>query len=269
MVRLLGVVNVTPDSFSDGGRYPGADAAVRAGLQMAEEGAWAVDVGGCSTRPGASSVDTRTELERVVPVVRALVRAGVRVSIDSMNAEVVEACLDLGVTMVNDVSGGLHDDRMLGLAARTGATLVVSHWRATSDEMVAHAVYADVVREVRDELAERIEAALEAGVRSTNLILDPGIGFAKTASQSWDLLRNLPVLQSLGCELLVGTSRKSLFREILSAADGADDPQSRDDLTAASTAIASFIGVDYLRVHNIPANRRAAEVAMRWRGVTR
>ncbi|ABL80164.1 MULTISPECIES: dihydropteroate synthase [unclassified Nocardioides] len=267
MVRLLGVVNVTPDSFSDGGLYPSVDAAVGAGLQMVDDGAWAVDVGGCSTRPGATPTDAQTELERVAPVVRALTRAGARVSIDSMDAGVVDACLSLGATMINDVSGGLYDNRMLDLAARSGATLVVSHWRAPSDQMAARAVYSDVAHEVRDELADRVDAALEAGVKASNLIVDPGIGFAKTASQNWELLTNLSVLRALGYELMIGTSRKSLFREILGTADlPEDEPGTRDDLTAASTALAALLGIDYVRVHNVPANRRAAAVGMRWRG---
>ncbi|HET6153891.1 MAG TPA: dihydropteroate synthase, partial [Marmoricola sp.] len=194
----MGVVNVTPDSFSDGGRYADVDAAVAHGLDLVAHGADLLDIGGESTRPGATRPLVAEELARVIPVITELAAAGARVSVDTMRAEVAAAALEAGAVLVNDVSGGLADPGILGVVAGAGAAYVAMHWRAHSSEMQARATYDDVVAEVRDELAARIEAALAAGIAADRLAIDPGLGFAKTAEHNWQLLRCLDGLDVLG-----------------------------------------------------------------------
>ncbi|HWU23838.1 MAG TPA: dihydropteroate synthase, partial [Nocardioides sp.] len=211
--QVLGILNVTPDSFSDGGRYAGTDAAVAGGRWLVDQGADLVDVGGESTRPGAARVDEAEELRRVVPVVAALSAAGIAVSIDTMRAAVAAAAVEAGAVLVNDVSGGLADPAMLPFVAEAEIACVLMHWRGHSAGMQQLAVYADVVEDVRAELARRAEAAVAAGVRPERIVLDPGLGFAKDADHNWELLASLPRLQSLGLPLLIGASRKRFLSD--------------------------------------------------------
>jgi dihydropteroate synthase len=252
---VMGVVNVTPDSFSDGGRYVEPQAAVAHGLALVERGADLLDVGGESTRPGATRPLVAEELARVVPVITELVAAGATVSVDTMRAEVAAAALEAGASIVNDVSGGLADPDMLPLVATSGATYVAMHWRAHADRMSAHTDYSahgGVVPGVVAELAQRVEAALAAGIAADRLVLDPGLGFAKTAEQSWELLRGLAGLDSLGHRLLVGASRKSFLGRLLADAEG--EPRPVDGREAAHLAVVlhcARAGVWGVRVHDV------------------
>ncbi len=254
----MGVVNVTPDSFSDGGSYLDAHAAIAHGLALAGTGAAVIDVGGESTRPGAEPVDADEELRRVVPVVRALAtQTPVPVSIDTTKAVVARAALEAGAAMVNDVSGGTADPDLLRVVADAGAAYVVMHTRGTPRTMQQDAHYVDVVREVADELSARVERATGAGIDARALLADPGIGFAKTAEHNVALLRELPELAArIGMPLLVGTSRKSFLVRIA----GADDRAGRDDATLATTVWCFERGAALVRVHDVAASRRAVEL---------
>jgi dihydropteroate synthase len=257
---VVGVVNVTPDSFSDGGRHLDATVAVEHGLALWAQGADLVDVGGESTRPGAQRVDAAEEMRRIVPVVRGLANAGVSVSIDTMRRETAEAALDAGAVMVNDVSGGLADPALPRLVADAGVPYVVMHWRGHSDAMQSHADYVDVVAEVRVELEKRLDDVVAAGVDPDNVVLDPGIGFAKTAEHNWALLAHLDALKAIGRPLLVGASRKSFLGSLL-AVDGVLRPtDDRDDATAAVTALVAAAGAWAVRVHDVQANVDAVRV---------
>ncbi len=262
--RVLGVLNVTPDSFSDGGRFDGPHPAVEAGVALVRQGADIVDVGGESTRPGAARVDAEEELRRVIPVVAALSKAGVMVSVDTMRAVVAQRALDAGAALVNDVSGGLADPAMLPLLAGTGAPCVLMHWRAHSEVMQAYAHYGSVVADVREELSRRVDAALAAGVSPGQIVLDPGLGFAKTAEQSWSLLAGLSELRGLGFPILVGASRK---RFLAACADHGDlDPQrpsDRDDASSAVAALAAADGAWGVRVHAVAPAAAAVRVIAR------
>ncbi|HEV2889805.1 MAG TPA: dihydropteroate synthase [Frankiaceae bacterium] len=238
---VMGVLNVTPDSFSDGGSFLDPAAAIAHGLALAAEGADVVDVGGESTRPGAAAVGPDEEARRVLPVVAALAAEGVVVSIDTTHAAVAEAALSAGATLVNDVSGGSSAD-LLKVVAAAGAPYVLMHSRGPAD---APAVYADVVREVRDELLRALDAATEAGVEE--VVLDPGLGFAKKAEHNLALLRALPSLVALGRPVLVGASRKSFLGSVL----GGRDVRDRDDATQATTALAAWHGAWGVRVHAV------------------
>ena len=215
MTLVMGIVNVTPDSFSDGGRYARADAAIAHGLQLLADGADLLDVGGESTRPGAERVDPAVERDRVLPVVSALAAAGAVVSIDTMNSDTAVAAVRAGARIVNDVSGGLADDGMFAAVAGTDAELAIGHWRGHSTDMYARADYADVTGEVVAELAARVDAAESAGIPRERLIVDPGIGFGKRGDQNWMLLSHLPEIGALGLRVLVGTSRKRFLAEAL------------------------------------------------------
>ena len=217
---VLGILNVTPDSFSDGGRYLDHDHAVAHGVAMRDAGADLVDVGGESTRPGAGRVDPATERDRVLPVVRDLVAAGVRVSVDTTRSEVAAAGVEAGAVVVNDVSGGLEDPRMAAVVAEARVPWILMHWRGPSDRMQQLAEYEDVIGEVRQELVARADHAVMAGVDPDQIVLDPGLGFAKTASHNWALLRRLDVLVALGFPVLVGASRKRFLGDLLADADG-------------------------------------------------
>ena len=249
----MGVVNVTPDSFSDGGRYVEPEAAIAHGLALLDQGADLLDVGGESTRPGATRPLVAEELARVVPVITALAEAGAVVSVDTMRAEVASAALAAGARIVNDVSGGLADPDMLPTVAASRATYVAMHWRAHADRMARHTDYpAGVVEGVRAELQERVDAATAAGIDHGRLVLDPGLGFAKTPKQSWELLRGLDVLDDLGCRLLVGASRKSFLGWLLADADG--EPRAVDRREAAHLAVVlhcARAGVWAVRVHDV------------------
>jgi dihydropteroate synthase len=261
---VMGVLNVTPDSFSDGGRWDDTARAVEHGLALAAEGADLVDVGGESTRPGAERIDTGTELARVLPVVRGLVDAGVAVSIDTMRAEVARAAVDQGAVLVNDVSGGLADPAMLSTVAGLGAPYVAMHWRGHSDRMVELTRYDDVVHDVVTELRARVAAAESAGIEPTRIVVDPGLGFAKEHEHNWALLARLDALLSLGCPVLVGASRKRFLGALLADADGPRPVEHRDDATAAVSALAAAAGAWCVRVHDVSASLDAVRVARAW-----
>ena len=270
---VMGVVNVTPDSFSDGGQWYGADAAIAHGLDLAGQGADIVDVGGESTRPGAQRIDEAEELRRIGPVVTELVRAGLPVSIDTMRARVAEFALDAGALLVNDVSGGLADPDIPRLVAAAGVSYVVVHWRGHSRDMYARAVYADVVTEVRDELAKRVDAVVHAGVDPRNVVLDPGLGFGKRPEHNWPLLARLSELGTLAggtFPVLVGASRKGFIGKLLAAADGTPRTLAdRDQATVAITALAAAAGAWCVRVHQVPPNVDAVRVEAAWRQASR
>jgi dihydropteroate synthase len=257
----MGVLNVTPDSFSDGGRYADLDAAVAHAVEMRRDGADVIDVGGESTRPGAARVDPATERQRVVPVIEQLTRENVPVSIDTTRAEVAEAALQAGATIINDVSGGLADPDMKKLAAAADCPYVLMHWRGHSRVMRQLAVYADVVREVRDELAARVDEALSAGVNPDKIVIDPGLGFAKTAEHNWLLSAHLDQLIDLGHPVLVGASRKSYLGTLLADPDGAPRPvDQREAATLATTLLAVQAGAWGVRVHDVRGNVDAIKV---------
>ncbi|MFD5895701.1 MULTISPECIES: dihydropteroate synthase [unclassified Streptomyces] len=258
---VMGVVNVTPDSFSDGGRWFDTTAAVKRGLDLVTEGADLVDVGGESTRPGAPRVDEDEELRRVVPVVRGLASEGVTVSVDTMRASVAERAVAAGAVLVNDVSGGLADPAMVPAVAAAGVPFVVMHWRGFSQDMNSRAVYTDVVAEVLAELRERIEAVVAGGIAPERLVVDPGLGFAKGTEHDLALLARLADLRALGRPLLVAASRKRFLGRVL-AGEGAPPPaRERDAATAAVSAIAAHEGAWAVRVHEVRATADAVRVA--------
>lgn len=262
---VMGVLNVTPDSFSDGGSFQNADQAVAYGLDLARQGADILDVGGESTRPGASRVGADEELRRVLPVVRGLAEAGLSVSVDTMRARVAEQALDAGAVLVNDVSGGLADPAMVPLVAERAVPYVLMHWRGQSERMYQRSQYTDVVTEVRDELLARVDAVLAAGLPADRLVLDPGLGFAKRSEQNWPLLRGLPALVEAGFPVLVGASRKSFLSHLLADPDTGPRPFTEcDDATTAITALAAQAGAWGVRVHRVRPSVDAALTAARW-----
>jgi dihydropteroate synthase len=263
--RVVGVLNVTPDSFSDGGEFLDAQRAVAHGLAMASDGADLVDVGGESTRPGAERIPVDIELARVLPVVSSLAAAGVAVSIDTTRAEVARRALDAGASVVNDVSGGTADREMYGVIAQLGVPYILMHSRGPSAQMTSCATYGDIAQDVADELRIRYEAALAAGVDAEQIVLDPGIGFHKVGAQNWPLLAQLDRLAALGRPLLVGTSRKSFLGSLLADADGSPRPPAeRDDATHATTALLAAAGVWAVRVHQVGPSLDAVRVAAAW-----
>ncbi|MBV9794949.1 MAG: dihydropteroate synthase [Actinobacteria bacterium] len=269
----MGVVNVTPDSFSDGGQWLGTEAAVAHGFDLAAQGADIVDVGGESTRPGAQRISAEEEVRRVLPVITELARAGVPVSVDTMRASVAELALEAGARLVNDVSGGLADPHMPRLVAKAAVPYVVMHWRGHSHDMNARAIYGDVVAEVRDELRRRVDAVVAEGVDPALVILDPGLGFSKLNDHNWQVLAALPEIAALGpaagrvwpFPVLVGASRKRFLGRLLAGPDGTPRPFSgSDDATVAITALAAAAGAWCVRVHRVPANADAVRVAAAW-----
>src|SRR6478736_5939262 len=257
-VRVMGVVNVTDDSFSDGGLFLDRDRAVHHGLELAAEGAAIVDVGGESTRPGATRIDARVETARVLPVIKGLAGRGITVSIDTMHAEVAQAALESGASIVNDVSGGRADSNMAPLLADAKVPWVLMHWRSVGAAR-PHEVpaYRDVVAEVRNELLASVDAAVSAGVDPARLIIDPGLGFAKTAEHNWALLRALPVF--------VGASRKRFLGTLLSGTDGEPRPPGgRETATAVISALAGLHGAWGVRVHDVRASVDALKVLGAW-----
>ncbi|MEV0001328.1 dihydropteroate synthase [Micromonospora sp. NPDC050980] len=264
---VMGVLNVTPDSFSDGGRYADLAAAVAHGVRLRAAGADLVDVGGESTRPGADRIDADTEIARVLPVVRELSAAGVPVSIDTSRARVAEAVLAAGADVVNDVSGGLADPDMARVVRDAGCPWVLMHWRGHSRRMRDLATYTDVVADVRAELGQRVDAALAAGVAADRIIVDPGLGFAKTAAHNWELSARLPELVDLGFPLLFGASRKSYLGRLL--ADPAGEPRptaGREAATVATSVLAVAAGAWGVRVHDV---RGTADALAVWRATGR
>ncbi|MEU3508062.1 dihydropteroate synthase [Streptomyces longwoodensis] len=259
---VMGVVNVTPDSFSDGGRWFDTTAAVKHGLTLVAEGADLVDVGGESTRPGATRVDEAEELRRVIPVVRGLASEGVVVSVDTMRASVAEQALAAGAALVNDVSGGLADPAMVPVVADAGAPFVVMHWRGFLEGGAVRGVYDDVVSEVVDELHARVEAVLTGGIAPDRIVVDPGLGFSKEAGHDLTLLAHLDRLRALGHPLLVAASRKRFLGRVLAGPGGAPPPaRERDAATAAVSALAAQAGAWAVRVHEVHATADAVRVA--------
>ncbi len=266
---VMGVVNVTPDSFSDGGQWFGAEAAVQHGLDLIAQGADIVDVGGESTRPGAQRVSEEEELRRIGPVVTGLAAAGVPVSVDTMRASVAEFALSAGARLVNDVSGGLADPQMARLVAAAGASYVLVHWRGHSRDMYSRATYTNVVGEVRDELARRVGEVVAAGVEPERIVVDPGLGFGKRPEHNWPLLTHLAEIGVLGGRtfpVLVGASRKRFLGNVLAGPDGTPRPfEDCDEATVAISALAATAGAWCVRVHQVRANADAVRVAAAWR----
>ena len=264
-VQVMGVVNVTEDSFSDGGLYLDRDRAVEHGLALAAEGAAIIDVGGESTRPGAIRVDPRVETNRVVGVIKELAAQGITVSIDTMRSDVAAAALQNGARIVNDVSGGRADPNMGRLVAEAGVPWILMHWRSVS---AAHPhdipAYGDVVADVKAELIASVDAAVSAGVDDTRLILDPGLGFAKNAQHNWALLRALPELVATGLPVMIGASRKRFLGTLLADEAGVREPAGRETATAVISALAAVHGVWGVRVHDVRASVDALKVVEAW-----
>lgn len=255
----MGVLNVTPDSFSDGGRYASVDDAVAHAVEMRAAGADLIDVGGESTRPGARRVEAAEETRRVLPVIKALAAHGIPTSVDTYRASVASAAIEAGASVVNDVSGGLGDPDMARVVRDAACPWILMHWRGHSASMQQLAHYDDVVCDVRAELTARVDAALSAGVDRGQLVLDPGLGFAKTAAHNWALLASLESLVALGFPVLVASSRKSFLGTLLASADGVPRPVGdREDATTALTAYAALRGVWGVRVHEVRPSVDAA-----------
>lgn len=259
---VMGIVNVTPDSFSDGGRWPEPAAATAHARDLMSAGADLIDVGGESTRPGAQRVDEATEHRRVLPVVAELTAAGVPVSVDTMRASTAVAAVAAGACLVNDVSGGMADPDMLPAVAETTAGYIAMHWRAHSDQMDAWTHYsADVVGDVCSELTDRVLAAQEAGIAAERIVIDPGLGFAKEPSHNWSLLRGLSRLTALGYPVLIGASRKRFLGELLAEGTQPRPLPQRDAATDAISAIAAAEGAWAVRVHDVRGSADAVRVA--------
>ncbi len=259
---VMGVVNVTPDSFSDGGLWLDPDRALAHGSELVAQGADVIDVGGESTRPGAVRITCEEELRRVVPVVRGLAGSGALISVDTMRADVAEAAVDAGARVINDVSGGRADPRMVSVAARTGVPFVVVHWRGQSARMDELAGYGDVVGEVIEEVERQMDAVVAGGVDPTQVIVDPGLGFAKTRENDWALLARIDAWARLGRPVLVGASRKRFLGTLLAdpATGEPRPPRARDAATAAVSALAAAQGAWAVRVHEVPATADAVRV---------
>jgi len=244
---VMGILNVTPDSFADGGRHHEFDAAVNRGLEMIAEGVDIIDIGGESTRPGADRVSEEEEIARVIPVVTELAKYAVTISIDTMRATTAEAAIKAGASIINDVSGGLSDSEMLQTAARLQVPYIAMHWRGASKDMNSKAIYGDVVNDVLAELNERIEAALDAGIAKDKLIIDPGIGFAKDAEHNWAIIDSIDRFVDLGYPVLVGASRKRFL--------GGDSPDEREAATIQLTKRLGTTGVWAVRVHSVKPHK--------------
>lgn len=263
MTQIWGIVNVTPDSFSDGGRYLDPEAAIAHGRLLRQQGAHVLDVGGESTRPGSRPIGAEEEIRRILPVIEALAADGATVSVDTYRAETARAALAAGARIVNDVSGGLEDPQLLDVTAAAGAIVALGHWRGPSADMYANASYERIGAEVATELAQRADVARAAGIPRERIILDPGVGFAKAGEQNWTLLRQLDAITALGYPVLVGTSRK----RFLTSALGDDASIERKDLaTAVTSVLAVRQGVHAVRVHDVAATRDALAVARAWEG---
>ena len=260
---IVGVLNVTPDSFSDGGLWDSRDAAVARGIELHRQGADIVDVGGESTRPGADRIPRDVEADRVVPVVAELTAADVPVSVDTLNATTAAAAVEAGAAYINDVSGGVADPLMPAVAVDSGAWFIASHWRGPSASMDDLAVYDDVVADVRTELRRRLDALIEVGVDPERLIVDPGLGFAKRAEHNWRLLAQLSELASLGHPVLIGASRKRFVGALLPDGAAMED---RDLPTAVVSALAARAGAWGVRVHDVPSTLTALKVVEAWDG---
>ena len=244
---IMGILNVTPDSFADGGRHNDFDAAVARGLEMIAEGVDIIDIGGESTRPGAERVSEAEEIERTIPVITELAKHGARISIDTMRASTAGAAVKAGASIINDVSGGLADPHMLQTAARLQMPYIAMHWRGQSKDMNSKAIYNDVVIDVISELQERITAALDAGIEVGNLIIDPGLGFAKDGEHNWEIIDSIDSFVDLGYPVLVGASRKRFL--------GGDSPDEREQATINLTKRLATTGVWAVRVHSVKPHK--------------
>ena len=244
---IMGILNVTPDSFADGGRHNEFNAAVARGLEMIAEGVDIIDIGGESTRPGADRVSEAEEIARTIPVITELAKHGVKISIDTMRASTAEAAIKAGASIINDVSGGLADPNMLQTAARLQVPYIAMHWRGQSKDMNSKAIYNDVVIDVISELQERITAALDAGIEVGNLIIDPGLGFAKDAEHNWEIIDSIDSFVDLGYPVLVGGSRKRFL--------GGDSPDEREQATIDLTKRLATTGVWAVRVHSVKPHK--------------
>ena len=244
---IMGILNVTPDSFADGGRHNKFDAAVARGLEMIAEGVDIIDIGGESTRPGAERVSEAEEIERTIPVITELAKHGVKMSIDTMRASTAEAAINAGASIINDVSGGLADPLMLQTAAALKVPYIAMHWRGQSKDMNSKAIYNDVVIDVISELQERITAALDAGIEVGNLIIDPGLGFAKDGEHNWEIIDSIDSFVDLGYPVLVGASRKRFL--------GGDSPDEREQATIDLTKRLATTGVWAVRVHSVKPHK--------------
>ena len=250
----MGILNVTPDSFADGGRYSTTDLALKRAEEMMSEGVEIIDVGGESTKPGADRITQAEEVARVIPVIKELAKKDTPISIDTTRASVAEQAIKLGVSYVNDVSGGLADPEMYKLIAKhPKVQYIIMHWRAHSKTMQDHAMYKDVVKEVKEELEERIEDAIKAGVNPDQIIIDPGLGFAKLPEHNWELLRNIDRIALLGYPILIGASRKRFLGELT----GSSNPDDREAASIAVTAMVAKQGVWGVRTHSVKPHRDA------------
>jgi dihydropteroate synthase len=260
---VMGVLNVTPDSFSDGGRFNDPDIATNHALQMIKDGADIIDIGGESTRPGSERISVQAELDRVLPVISALADSGVAISIDTMRVEVAQAAVAAGACMVNDVSGGKSDPEMLGYVASLNTPYILMHWRGPSNIMNTLTDYQDVVADVTNEISKQVEVAVAAGIARERIAIDPGIGFAKTVDQNWPILKHLDVLEELGLPILMGASRKKFLGELL-VKDGV--PRNSDERESATTAISTLMaarGLWAVRVHDVKSSSDAIAVVDR------
>ncbi|WP_078344174.1 dihydropteroate synthase [Mycobacteroides franklinii] len=266
LTHILGVVNVTDDSFSDGGQFVRQSDAVAHGLALASAGADIIDVGGQSTRPGSAPIRQKIEMQRVIPVIKELASHGINISVDTMRAEVAAAAIDAGANMVNDVSGGRADPEMAPLVAERGVPWILMHWRSKDFiHTPATRNYGDVVADVSRELMESVEVAIKAGVAPEKLILDPGLGFAKTAHHNWLLLQSIPDLQELGYPILIGASRKRFLGSLLTDLKGVErSPDGRETATAVITALGALHEVWGVRVHDVTASMDALKVVRAW-----
>ena len=244
---IMGILNVTPDSFADGGRHNNFDAAVIRGLEMLAEGVDIIDIGGESTRPGADRVTEAEEIQRTIPVITELAKHGAKISIDTMRASTAEAAVKAGAAIINDVSGGLSDPQMLQTAARLQLPYIAMHWRGQSKDMNSKAIYSDVVADVISELQERVDAALDAGIKQGNLIIDPGLGFAKDAQHNWEIIDAIDQFVEMGYPVLVGGSRKRFL--------GGDSPDEREQATIELTKRLATTGVWAVRVHSVKPHK--------------
>ena len=251
---VMGILNVTPDSFADGGRYSTTELALKRAEEMMSEGVEIIDVGGESTKPGADRITQAEEVARVIPVINELAKKVTPISIDTTRASVAEQAIKLGVSYVNDVSGGLADPEMYKLIAKhPKVQYIIMHWRAHSKTMQNHAIYKDVVKEVKEELEERIEDAIKAGVNPDQIIIDPGLGFAKLPEHNWELLRNIDRIALLGYPILIGASRKRFLGELT----GSSNPDDREAASIAVTAMVAKQGVWGVRTHSVKPHRDA------------
>jgi dihydropteroate synthase len=244
---IMGILNVTPDSFADGGRHNDFDAAVARGLEMIAEGVDIIDIGGESTRPGAERVSEAEEIQRTIPVIAELARHGTRISIDTMRASTAEAAIKAGASIINDVSGGLADSQMLQTAARLKVPYIAMHWRGQSKDMNSKAIYNNVVNDVISELQERVTAALDAGINASNLIIDPGLGFAKDAEHNWAIIDSIDSIVEMGFPVLIGASRKRFL--------GGESPDEREQATIDLTKRLATTGVWAVRVHSVKPHK--------------